>query len=107
MNDFKVIYKILKVLHESMDFEELDPVRISADVLGITDQRRKAIFAMLQENGYIAGVYIARYADKGGKSVIIDPSKIEITLKGIEYLNENSLMKKAANMAKGMIDIIS
>ena len=29
-----------------------------------------------------------------------------ITLKGLEYLAENSFMKKAANLAKGIKDII-
>ncbi|MEG1298317.1 MAG: YjcQ family protein [Anaerovoracaceae bacterium] len=30
-----------------------------------------------------------------------------MTLKGLEYLEQNSLMKKAANMAKGIVDVIS
>ena len=30
----------------------------------------------------------------------------EITLKGLEYLEENSLMKKAANLAKGIKETI-
>jgi len=30
----------------------------------------------------------------------------EITLKGLEYLEENTLMKKAANLAKGIKDTI-
>ena len=31
----------------------------------------------------------------------------EITLKGLEYLEENSLMRRAADMAKGIIDIVT
>ncbi|MEG0830613.1 MAG: YjcQ family protein [Anaerovoracaceae bacterium] len=30
-----------------------------------------------------------------------------MTLKGLEYLEQNSLMKKVANMAKGIVDVIS
>lgn len=30
----------------------------------------------------------------------------EITLKGLEYLEENTLMKKAASLAKGIKDTI-
>ena len=36
MNNFTVIYKILKALEESMDYEELDDNLISPEVLGIT-----------------------------------------------------------------------
>lgn len=34
-------------------------------------------------------------------------SMVRITIKGLEYLEENSLMRRAANMAKGIKDIIS
>ena len=31
----------------------------------------------------------------------------ELTLKGLEYLEENSLMRKAADLAKGKVEIAS
>ena len=37
----------------------------------------------------------------GCKSVML--SGTELTLKGLEYLEENSLMKKAADLAKGIV----
>ena len=40
-------------------------------------------------------------------SILISSSTPRITLKGLEYLQENSLMKKAAELAKGVADIIT
>ena len=38
--------------------------------------------------------------------VCLSVSGIRITMKGLEYLQENSLMKKAANLAKGIAEIV-
>ena len=43
MNNFTVIYKILKALEESMDYEEFDDNLISPEVLGITKERRNKL----------------------------------------------------------------
>jgi len=103
MDNFKIIYKILKVLERAMDYEEPDLSLISAEALGISQNRWEAIMVMLQENGYIDGVhYIRSMGMKGVKLV-----NLRITLKGLEYLEENSSMKKAANLAKGIADIIT
>ena len=50
---------------------------------------------MLSDSGYIEGVSVRSYND-GGVTVIVN--NIKITLAGLEYLSENSLMKKAYNM---------
>lgn len=39
-------------------------------------------------------------------STSCDCTRIKITLKGLEYLQENSLMRKAYNTIKGIEDII-
>jgi len=58
--------------------------------------------AMLQDAGYVEGVhYIKSMGMKG-----IKLTDVRITLKGLEYLEENSFMKKAANIAKGITDLI-
>ena len=35
------------------------------------------------------------------------PIAPRITLKGLEYLSENSMMKKAADIAKGVLEVIT
>lgn len=105
MDNFTVIYKILKALEKAMDYEEFDVSRISAERLGITKPRWEKILIMLAKEGYIEGViYDRSLSDYSPR--ICEPIQPVITLKGLEYLNENSIMKKAANAIKGMKDMI-
>lgn len=103
--DFRTIYKILSILQKSMDYEILDIRRLSADNLGVTEPRRRALLGMLLKNGYAEGFQAIQY--------IRDPTPnieglegIRITLKGLEYLEENSLMQKAARLAKGIAEVL-
>lgn len=104
MDNFKVIYRILRYLEKAMDFDEPDMSRISAETLNLTDQRWLAIMEMLSEEGYVDGISITRSLDG---IPTVSTSRVRITLKGLEYLQENSLMQKAANLAKGIADVIS
>lgn len=104
MDNFKIIYRILKALEKSMDNEEFEPIVISPEVLGISPERWKKLIKMLVEEGYMEGV---RIVTTNTGAVIVKMLSPTITLKGLEYLNENSLMQKAANVAKGIADIVS
>lgn len=103
MDNFKIIYRILKYLEKAMDYDEADTDFISAKKLGISDQRWIAIMEMLAKEGYITGIDIKRCI---GGDICMSMSDIRITMKGLEYLQENSLMQKAAKLAKGIADII-
>ena len=98
---FKIIYKILKLLRDSMNVEEFDADTISPKVLRITDSMWNKIITMLVDNEYVTGIQVIKRLS--GENIIYF-LKPEITLKGLEYLEENSLMKKASNIAKGFID---
>jgi hypothetical protein len=102
MDNFKIIYRILKILENAMDVEEFDAAALSPDALGISHARRNAIMEMLIAEGYIAGAVVVR--SLGGRGIKL--SDVRITLKGLEYLNDNSVMKKAAAIAKGIADLI-
>lgn len=104
MEDFKIIYRILKYLCESMDFDEFDSEGFTAARFGTNDNRFRALLVQLQESGYIAGLNIKRYIRQ--PDYITEPMAPRITLKGMEYLHENGMMKKAANVAKGIVDMI-
>lgn len=107
MEEFRLIYKILKALKECMDYEEIDPDRFTAEALGITEEKRNALFALLQKEGLIEGVTVREYINSPGRTVIINPSKLSITLKGLQYLEDNSMMKKASNIAKGILGALN
>lgn len=104
MDNFKVIYRILRYLEKAMDLDEPDMDKISAEALRLTEQRWLAIVEMLAEEGYVDGISVKRSLD-GIPTVSV--SRVRITLRGLEYLQENSLMQKAANLAKGVVDVIS
>lgn len=103
MNNFDIIYKILKKLEKAMDLDEFTLDDISAQVLKVGESRWAAIMEMLYENGYVSGITVQRSADG---DIQIRESSVRITLKGLEYLSENSFMKKAANVTKGIIETI-
>lgn len=56
---------------------------------------------MLIKEGYIDGIKITSTAT-GTYITLINP---QITLQGLQYLEENSMMRKAYRMAKGIKDI--
>lgn len=62
-----------------MDIDEFDKTLLSYDALGLTEPKWCRIMVL---------------------------ARPEITLKGMEYLEENSLMKKSADIAKGIKDIV-
>lgn len=101
MKEFIIIYKILNKLRKSMDFDEFDLGCLSADYLKISENKWLAILEMLCKSGYIDGLDIKRSADG---EVYMSDCGIRITLKGLEYLEENPLMKKAAEASKGIVD---
>ena len=106
---FKTIYKILNRLEKSLDvdkeahrdFKVID--EIGHEALGISYPRWKEYITMLRDAGYIDGVRIKSFID-GTTSV--DISEIRITLQGMQYLAENTMMSRIYNTIKGVKDII-
>lgn len=105
MKEFQIIYRILKILQKSMDIEEPDKESLSPERLGLSEPKWCRIMAMLLEEGYISGGQVWNSLECAYPRIAL--TRPEITLKGLEYLEENSLMRKAAGMAKGIIDVIT
>ena len=101
MEDFRIIYKILRILQKAMDLEEFDSEELSAEALGLTVPKWSRLMAMLLKEGYISGGQTWNTMDCGYPKVAL--TWPELTMKGLEYLEENGLMKKAAGLAKGII----
>lgn len=106
MNNFSIIYKILKALERNMGRSEFDSSAIAPEVLGIDKGRRDELLKLLAENEYISGLCVRQYVHST-EPVILGIEHMRITLRGLEYLEENSLMKKAARLAKGIADVVS
>ena len=103
MDNVKIIYQILKTLEEAMDYEEFDRRRISAERFGITEVRLQAVLKIMKDSGLIEGISFEE--DMKG-NLYSNASRIRITLAGIEYMNENTLMKRMAKTLKGIKDAI-
>ena len=97
--DFNAIYKILKTLQKWRGREDFSNELISAKMVGLSYESWEQLVIELQKNGYIDGVeYTQSFTDKFPH--FVEPITPRITLKGIEFLDENSLMKKAASALK-------
>jgi hypothetical protein len=103
MDNFKVIYKILKKLEEAMDKEGFDIKTINHEAMEISEMRWNRILSMMISNGLIGG---ARFlAADDNPFYRFNGYNIHITLQGLQYLEENSTMKKISNTLKTIKDI--
>ena len=105
MDNFKIIYRILKYLEEHLGEENLDIDSISHERFGISFLRWEALLRMMQEEGYIRGlVYEQTMSDSSPH--VVTPIRPKITIRGLEYLTENSFMKKVAETLKTIKEIV-
>ena len=102
MDNFQIIYKILSALEKAMDKPQFDISQISAETLKISEERWARYIEMLADTGFVKGVRI--YKNICDETQIEDEG-IRITLKGLEYLTENSMMKRVYKAVKGVKEI--
>ena len=103
MNNRWIIFQILSNLEKSMDTETFDERNLSPETMGITCARLLSLLRMLIQEGLIEGISV----DTGAAgNFLVSKGRPRLTLKGLEYLNENSLMQRAMKMAKEIKDCI-
>lgn len=102
-DNFKTIYKILSAFERSLDIEAFDLDLISAEKLGISKTRLYKYLEMLVEAEYIGGIEIEIDITD---TISINADNPHITLKGLEYLSENSIMQRIYKTAKGIKDLV-
>lgn len=98
--EFKTIYLILSILRSAMD-GKLDPKDLSPEALGISQSKRDSLLVMLAQKGYIQG--LKEFHAIGMSGIRVEDTTI--TLDGLEYLEENTTMKKVYRFLKGIKDI--
>ena len=99
MDNFKVIYKILRGLEKNMGNENFDIKSISADQMKITFEKWEQLLILMQEDGYIKGLVLSNDISSLYRH-IVEPIKLQITIKGLEYLANNSTIARAKEMLK-------
>ena len=102
MDNFTAVYKILSALEKAMDYPQFDIEQIGPEALGVSKERWSRYIEMMIDVGYIKGAEIKRYITG---ELAIDASEVRITLKGLEYLQENSLMRKVYKTLRGIKEI--
>ena len=102
MDNFKAVYRILTALERAMDLTEFDVSQISPEALGVSQQRWARYIEMMQDVGYIKGALIK---ESISGDLIVDAREMLITLKGLEYLQENGIMQRIYRTAKGIKEI--
>ena len=92
---FRIVYEILKELYIAMkDGEPVDPIKISADSLGINQRYRDNVLGKMLKENLVEGFKIKKYVSGTEISGI---ENIDITHDGIAFLKNNSEMKKVVN----------
>ena len=97
-DDFHVIaYRILDYLYECMKKGESPEIEyLNEKTYGINERYFNKIIELLYKNGYITGVIEVGTQYKLMKIT----QNISITLKGIEYLTDNTFIEKAKNFLR-------
>lgn len=86
-----------------MDYSEFDISQISFEKLGVSKERWARYIEMMVDIGYIKGVQV--YEDVVG-DICVKDNGIKITLKGLEYLSENTIMQRMYKSAMGIKELI-
>ena len=99
---FTVAYKILSYLKYSYENgEEPSSDILNAETYEISQRQFVKTLGMLKDDGYIKGIILTPTKDG---TVICGLRYTDITSTGLEYLADNSMMKKAYNILKEFRD---
>ena len=89
----RLVYRILKTLLKFAGRQDFTNELISATKMGVSYEEWSYIMVLLQKSGLIDGVVYTQNLTQRFPE-IVDISHVGITLAGIEYVEENSTMKK-------------
>lgn len=101
----KTMYRILKTLLKYAGRQDFTNELISAKKLRISYEEWSYIMILLQKSGYVDGVVYTQDLSQRFPE-IVDIDNVGITLSGIEYVEENSTMKKVGEMLKEVGEIL-
>lgn len=101
---FVVVYRILTYLCQCfMAGEQPDTDLFGPDALGINNGYWANVMESISNEGYVTGVVTV---PRLGSAPGIKLANLKITQKGIEYLQDNSKMRKAADFLKSVKEIV-
>ncbi len=104
---FVLVYKILKYLYKCLKSgaaPDLDYLTYETKDFPVHKEYWEYILEKMADEEFIEGVYVLR-SDSGFTSVKYT-SNMRITPSGIEYLEDNKMMKKVADAVKDITSLI-
>lgn len=111
---FTAINTILRYVERQLDGTVFDAEGFTAERFGITENRFARYLSMLAESGYITGISVT---DNGEPTEFDgDPKKYRrfdivldspsITIRGMQFLAENTMLARMYRTAKNIKDIV-
>lgn len=95
MDDFKIIVRLLAAIRASEEKAVFDISLIDEKNMRTTAQKRDNLALKLQKAGYVEGLVTSEDIDNAPLAVLWEYSKPSVTLEGLEYIHDNSAIRKA------------
>jgi DNA-binding PadR family transcriptional regulator len=105
MDNLKLQYRILKFIEKAIEVIEFPRETFVPETFGVTDVVFSRTLERLSNDGYITGIWFGSVLGQDVKTYKLNNP--QITSKGLEYLAENSTMKKISEWAKGAVDALN
>lgn len=103
---FVIVYRLLKYLYGCLKKSKMPSMEVlDADFFSIDTPYWEYIITSLHTEGYISGVVLFPVMGKREDGVKITP-QIKITPKGIQYLQENSMLQKVKEAVKDIAVVL-
>lgn len=102
MEDFKLFAKVMAMLMACENGTPWEESLLSPESLGISPEKQVATLKRLQEDGLIRGVTFTRYIHQQEETAAF-AQKPYVTIAGLQFMEENSLFKKAAQEVKAAL----
>lgn len=104
---FVLAYRLLSYLYACLkegEHPDMEYLRYGTKDFPIGEAYWEYLLSHLLEDGYLEGIQLVPITGRG--RIIRLTDRINITPKGIAYLEENSSMKKAAEFLKSIKEIV-
>lgn len=105
---FVIAYRILAYLYvclKSGDQPDMNYINADSDAINISSKYWEYIIRHLYQDGYIEGVSLVSVTGRSTPGIKLDPDFM-ITPSGIEFLQNNSAMRRACDFLKTLKETI-
>ena len=113
---FSVMGSILSAIEKGMDDDAFDGEKFTAERFKISENRFARILDMMARDGYVSGIRVEDYGEPDSDDPFTEQGKYRrfgikldnpsLTVKGIRFQAENTVLMRAFKAVKGFGDVI-